>query len=114
MLNEGDFRKTVNDMISNPDSYTKEDYYTAFLEMTERYLDEMVSTLNYERNIIARLGKEKGEEEIERIATSSPALNDLEQTNAKEMDRRDAISNYLTYIECEYGFNICNDGIDDL
>ena len=111
MLNEGNFRKTLLDIIDNPDNYTKDQLYDAFLEVTERYLDEMVSTLNYERNIIAKLGKEKGEEEIERIAASNPALNDLEQTNVIEPDRAEAIRNLIDFIACEFGLSI--DGGDE-
>ena len=111
MLNEGNFRKTLLDIIDNPANYTKDQLYDAFLEVTERYLDEMVSTLNYERDIIAKLGKEKGEEEIERIAESNPALNDLEQTNAIEPDRTEAIRNLIDFIACEFGLSI--DGNDE-
>ena len=106
MLNEGNFRKNLIDLIDNPDSYTKEQLYDGLLEVTERYLDEMISTLNYERAIIAKKGKEKGEDEIERIAASNLALNDLEKTNALEEDRRSVISNLLVFIECEFGVDI--------
>ena len=106
MLNEGNFRNSLLDIIDNPDNYTKEQLYDAFLEVTERYLDEMVSTLNYERNIIAKLGREKGEEEIERIAASNPALNDLEQTNVIEPNRTEAIRNLIDFISCEFGLSI--------
>ena len=106
MLNEGNFRENLINMIDNPDSYTKEQLYEAFLEITERYLDEMVSTLNYERAIIAKLGEKKGNEEIERIVAANPAIADLENANAKEEDRREVIPNLLDYIECEFGFDI--------
>ena len=106
MLNEGNFRKSLLDIIDNPANYTKEQLYDAFLEVTERYLDEMVSTLNYERNIIAKLGKEKGEEEIERIVASNPVIADLEMENASEPDKREVIKNLVAFTECEYGFDI--------
>ena len=108
MLNEGNFRKILIDIIDNPDRYTKEQLYNAILEVTERYLEEMISTLNYERNIVAKLGKEKGEEEIERIAASYLALNDLEQINAKEENKKVILVNLLAFIECEYGFDMNN------
>lgn len=106
MLNEGDFRENLINLINNPDSYTKEQLYDAFLEVTERYLDEMVSNLNYERDILARFGKEMGEGEIERIAASNLALNNLEVTNMIEEDRRNVISNLLVFIACEYGVDV--------
>ena len=113
MLNEGNFRKTLLDIIDNPSNYTKDQLYDAFLEVTERYLDEMISTLNYEKAIIAKLGKEKGESEIERIAASNPAINDLEMTNANE-DRRTVIYNLLVFTECEYGIDIYNENDGDI
>ena len=113
MLNEGNFREKLLDMVNNPNSYTKEQLYDAFLEITERYLDEMASTLNFERAIIAKYGEEKGNEEIERIVASNPALADLEQANSNEENRRDAIFNLLAYIECEFGFDIGNRGTDE-
>jgi oligoendopeptidase F len=55
MLNGQYFRDQVENIIDNPDSYSREELYTAFLEMTERYLNELISTLNYEKAIIASL-----------------------------------------------------------
>ena len=109
MLNEGDFRKTVNDMISNPDSYTKEEYYTAFLEMTERYLDGMITTCSLEKAITDGMDEENANKILEDIATSNPSLNDLESINVKEPDQIEVIRNLMDYIECELGLSISND-----
>ena len=109
MLNEGDFRKTVNDMISNPDSYTKEEYYTAFLEMTERYLDGMITTTSLEKAITDGMDEENANKILEDIATSNPSLNDLESINVKEPDQIEVIRNLMDYIECELGLSIRND-----
>ena len=109
MLNEGDFRKTVNDMISNPDSYTKEDYYIAFLEMTERYLDSMITTTSLEKAITDGMDEENANKILEDIATSNPSLNDLESINVKALDRVEVIRNLMDYIECELGLSIEGD-----
>ena len=106
MLNEGDFRKTVNDMISNPDSYTKEEYYTAFLEMTERYLDGMITTCSLEKAITDGMDEENANKILEDIATSNPSLNELESINVKEQDQIQIIQNLMDYIECELGLSI--------
>ena len=111
MLNEGDFRKTVTDMISNPDSYTKEEYYTAFLEMTERYLDGMITTTSLEKAITDGMDEENANKILEDIATSNPSLNDLESINVKEPDQIEVIRNLMDYIECELGLSI--DGDDE-
>lgn len=112
MLNEGNFRNNLIDLINKPGNYTKEQLYDAFLEITERYLDELASTLNFERDIIAKLGQEKGEEEIERIAMSNPALTDLERTHFEEKDIRKRIIDLLEFTECEFGASIGESGYD--
>lgn len=109
MLNEGNFRDNLIALINNPDNYTKKQIYDAFLEVTERYLDELASTLNFERDILARLGEEKGNEEIERIAMSNPALNDLGRMDVTEEDKRQVIMDLLAFTECEFGYNVGGD-----
>ena len=53
------FRNTVEKIMNNSESYTKEELHDLFLEMTERYLNELLSTMNYEKAIIDSLGEEK-------------------------------------------------------
>ena len=106
MLNEGDFKRTFIDLIDNPDKYNKEQLYDAFLEISERYLEDMVSTLCFENYIIKKYGEEKGNEIIEAIAASNPAVVDLERTNAREEDKRTVIKNLLAFTECEFGFDL--------
>ncbi len=64
---------------------------------------ELASTLNYERDILSKLGKERGEEEIERISASNPALNDLEMKIVEEDDKRKIIHDLLIFTEFEFG-----------
>lgn len=105
MLNEGNFRENLMNMIDNPDSYTKEQYYEALLDMTERFLDELASTLTFEKSIINKCGVEKGKELIQYIASSNPALSDLERTYLFNKDQKAYIRDMLTYTECELGFS---------
>ena len=106
MLNNGNFRNNLIDLIDNPGKYNKEQLYDAFLETTERYLEDMVSTLSLENYIIKKFGEEKGNEIIETISISNPAVADLEQTNAREADKRTVIKNLLVFTECEFGFDL--------
>ena len=106
MLNKGNFRKNLIDLIDNPDKFNKDQLYDAFLEISERYLEDMVSTLCFENYIIKKYGEEKGNEIIEAIAASNPAVADLEQTNAREPDKRTVIKNLLVFTECEFGFDL--------
>ena len=78
------FRSTVEKIMNNPESYTKEELHDLFLEMTERYLTELLSSMNYEKAIIDSLGEEKGNEVIEKVATSNPVINDVDCANGKE------------------------------
>lgn len=96
------FRNTVEKVMNNPELYSKEDLQDLFLEMTERYLNEMVSCLNYERALINELGEEEGNQIIEQIATSNPSVRSLDSDNAAEPEVRERIENLLSYIECEF------------
>ena len=42
-------------------SSTKEQFYESFIEITEKYLSELASTVTFEKSIISKCGKEKGE-----------------------------------------------------
>lgn len=64
---------------------------------------ELASTLNYERDILTKLGKERGEKEIERISASNPALNELEMIIGNEDDKRKMIHDMLIFTEFEFG-----------
>ena len=61
MLNAESLKK----LISNSDSYSKEDYYNAFLDVTEQYLNELMNTLAYENKLLETLDEEEAEEPIE-------------------------------------------------
>ena len=62
--------------------------------------------MNYERDIIAKFCKEKGNKEIERISMSNPALEDLEIENAREENSRNIIHNLIDFTEGEFGFDV--------
>ncbi len=56
MINEGNFRENMDSLINEPDSWSKEDYYNAFLELSERYLNEMINARNDEKAIMEKFG----------------------------------------------------------
>ena len=103
MLNDEYFRQTVEDIINNPDNYSKEELYEAFLDMTERYLNEMVSSMNLENALTEGLGKESADELIEQIATTNPCINDLDETNAQITDQKEVIQNLFDYVAFDLG-----------
>ena len=114
MLNDGNFRDNLVDIIDNPDAYTKEELYDAFLEITERYLNEMINTRAFEKKIIEEFGEEGGNHLIEKIATSDPITAELDMINSTETDKREVIRNLLTHVEFDFGIDIEDPGGDDL
>ena len=90
------------DMIDNPENYTKDEIYDAFIEMTEQYLDEHISNLNYERAMVGILGKDRGNDLIEKIAMADPELRDLETELFKEDDPGTRIRSRFDYIDGKY------------
>ena len=116
MINDGNFKESVEEIINNPDAYTKEEIHTAFLEMTERYLNEMITTTNLEKAITAGLGRASADELLEEIATSNPCITDLDTINAQEPDLKEKILNLLAFTEFEigcYGLDGDDDSPDD-
>ncbi len=116
MINEGDFKESVEELLNHPEAYTKEEIYTAFLEMTVRYLDEMVTSTNLEKAITAGLGRVRADELLEEIATSNPCIEDLDITNAEESDLKERIRNLIVFTEFElgcYGLGGDDDSPDD-
>ena len=105
MINDDNFRESVEEILNNPDAYTKDELYTAFQEMTERYLNEMVTTTSLERALTAGMDKEAANELLESIATSDPVVEDLDFTNAQEPDMTEVIRNLLDYLEFELGIS---------
>ncbi len=107
MLNDEHFRETLEKLMYYPDSFSKEELHLAFLEMTVRYLDEMVMTMNYEKAITAGMSKEAADNLIEQVSTSNPCIDDLDRENASASDIKEVIENLLIYTGFELeGFNI--------
>ncbi len=102
MLNGNYFRDQLENIIDNPDSYTREELHDAFLKMTERYLNELISTLNYETAIISSLGEEEGNKLIEKAATSDSTLNELCLINSESADKKETLKNLLDFVESRY------------
>ena len=93
------FRNTVEKIVNNPELYSKEDLHDLFLEMTERYLNELLSTMNYEKAIIESLGEERGSEVIETAATSNLDVYSVDSDNIEEDDIKNRIINLFNAIE---------------
>ena len=93
------FRNTVEKVMNKPESYSKDDLRYLFLEMTEKYLNELLSAMNYEKAIIESLGEEIGTEVIERAATSNPDINAVDSDNADEDEIENRITNLFNAIE---------------
>ncbi len=106
MINDGIFRVLVEKIIDNPDDYSKDDIYIAFLEMTERYLIEMVTTSSLEKALTEGMDKEDADKCIEEAVSNDPYVEELDMMNAQEPDIRLIIKNLMDYIENDMGINI--------
>ncbi len=102
MYKTNDFREGLRNVLDESKTIPKGKLYDAFLEVTVRYLNEMISTLSLEQAIINELGEERGNELIERVATSNPSIQNLDTVNPGEDDYREKIENLLSYIDCEF------------
>ena len=103
MYKTNDFKKGLMNVMNESKTIPKGELYDAFLEVTIRYLNEMISSLSLERAIIYELGEERGNELIERIATSNPSLQDFDNSDIEEYDYEEKIKNLLAIIDYEYG-----------
>ena len=102
MSDEKAFFDNLDSLMDQPEKWTKEDYYNAFLDVTLNYYFELVNVLNYEKTLIEEFGEEEGEEFIEEVATSSPML-DLDEEFNELPDVKDRIRLLAKYIEKNFG-----------
>ena len=98
MLNDEYFRQTVEDIINNPDNYSKEELHEAFLDMTERYLNEMVTTTNLENALTENMAEKEIEELLFNIQQGNPDTDELDAANAAVRDMPRTIENLLSYL----------------
>ena len=116
MINEGNFRENLDSLINDPDSWSKEDYYSAFLELTERYLNEMHTNggqAEAKAAIMEKFGDEDGEYVIEEI-TTKPEIQKLDMQLGELTDKKEVIKTLADYIECQFGVVIgSNDAGDE-
>ena len=98
MLNDEFFRETVEDIINNPDNYSKEELHEAFLDMTERYLNEMVTTINLENALTENMAEKEIEELLFNIQQGNPDTDELDAANAAVRDMPRTIENLLSYL----------------
>ena len=102
MLGDEDFRQNLMYLIDNFEEFSKLDYYQAFIEMTERFLNELASTLNYERVICEKFGDEEGENIIAQTAKSDLNLNRVDELAKFDPDYRSRIITMLDFLQEKY------------
>ena len=102
MYKTNDFKKGLRNIMDESKTIPKGKLYDAFLEVTVRYLNEMISALSLEQAIIRELGEERGNELIEEVATSNPSMHNFDTSNSNTDDYREKIENLLSYIDCVF------------
>lgn len=102
MLNNEFSGEYLNSLLLDFDSHTKKEYYEALLNITEYYLNELLSTVSLQEAITQIIGDERAEELIEKIS-----LTENEKMAAMNLglfgeDKLSRIRNLYTYITNEY------------
>jgi len=102
MLNNEFSGEYLNSLLLDFDSHTKKEYYEALLNITEYYLNELLSTVSLQEAITQIIGDERAEELIEKIS-----LTENEKMAAMNLglfgeDKLSRIRNLYTYLANEY------------
>lgn len=102
MLNNEFSGEYLNSLLLDFDSHTKKEYYEALLNITEYYLNELLSTVSLQEAITQIIGDERAEELIEKIS-----LTENEKMAAMNLglfgeDKLSRIRNLYTYLTNEY------------
>ena len=102
MLNNEFSGEYLYSLLLDFDSHTKKEYYEALLNITEYYLNELLSTVSLQEAITQIIGDERAEELIEKIS-----LTENEKMAAMNLglfgeDKLARIRNLYTYITNEY------------
>ena len=96
MLN-GNFKDRIYELLDYPERFSKDEIYNAFLDMSERYLNEMVNTINLERALTEGMDKEAASDLIEQVALSDPEINHLDDMLFSENDPKERIRILIDY-----------------
>ena len=102
MLNNEFSGEYLNSLLLDFDSHTKKEYYEALLNITEYYLNELLSTVSLQEAITQIIGDERAEELVEKIS-----LTENEKMAAMNLglfgeDKLSRIRNLYTYLTNEY------------
>ena len=69
-----DYSDVIRYFLDPANGYSKEELYEAYLDVTVRFLEELISAGTYESQIIACFGEEGGSEIIEKVAGQTLTL----------------------------------------
>lgn len=106
MFKDPDFRMSLEKIINNPEDYSKDELYEAFLEVTERYLNELISVLSLEKALTEGFDKETANKIINDIAVSDARKLDLVESDFEYGNKAQMIKKLFDYIEFEIGLSI--------
>lgn len=97
-----DYSDVIRYFLDPANNYSKDDLYEAYLDMTVRFLEELISANTYEDWIIANCGEETGNLLIEQVATNVPPIPG-EVGSGPVSDKEDRIEALLSYIKNNFG-----------
>ena len=97
-----DYSDVIRYFLDPANDYSKDDLYEAYLDMTVRFLEELISAGTYEEWIIANCGEEAGEQLIEQVATNVPPIPE-EAGSVPLKDKEERIEALLRYYKDNFG-----------
>lgn len=100
MITNLEFRQHLKNLISNYDSRTKEEYYAAFIEMTDRFLNEMATTLAIQKTLTSEFGEARAEMLLRKAAENSVFM-EPDGTDPVADNQEKVIYELLDYLNSE-------------
>ncbi|MBO4407667.1 MAG: hypothetical protein J5786_00160 [Clostridiales bacterium] len=91
-----DYSDVIRYFLDPANGYSKEELYEAYLDVTVRFLEELISAGTYESQIIACFGEEGGSEIIEKVAAKTPPIPE-EVESGPITDKAEKIKAMLRY-----------------
>jgi len=86
------FREMIEYFADSSNPYTRDELYMVFLDVTRRYLEELLNARNLENVLISQHGEEVAEEFMEALATCSAVVEEADRDVAESGDPRKSIA----------------------
>jgi len=107
MLNDFS-REYLDSLLNDSGSHTKEEYYDALLNITEYYLNELLSSVSTQEGLADILGEERADEVIQEICEKESIKIAKYGADVESEDQLTRIKSLFDYVRDEYGEQMGN------